>query len=345
MNLLISAGLLALLGSFSSLVVAQQAAAVAYAPKFTLCPPNTSLIRSAGTSKQSLSPSESSYISARKSQVLPSAWSSYLKNVKQAAKSNNIALPAYVSAILSQPTTFPNLGIATSGGGYRAAIFGAGVLNALDGRNLTSSGVGTGGLLQAASYLSGLSGGSWLLGSLIQADFPPLLDLIFGTSSGLGGWNAQVDLLQISTDPNVIAQFVGLLVQESAGKFLTGFPVTFTDIWARTLSRHFVTGTTAANFFDTNLTHGAGVTLSSITQLYVHDSKIVFGRNVCSLIGFPIDFCRPTFAQHAQPFPIIVANSLTATDTEFPPLMNPIFEFTPCQYPSNGLDMIFKYED
>ncbi|KAJ3489234.1 hypothetical protein NLI96_g2294 [Meripilus lineatus] len=309
MNLLISAGLLALLGSFSSLVVAQQAAAVAYAPKFTLCPPNTSLIRSAGTSKQSLSPSESSYISARKSQVLPSAWSSYLKNVKQAAKSNNIALPAYVSAILSQPTTFPNLGIATSGGGYRAAIFGAGVLNALDGRNLTSSGVGTGGLLQAASYLSGLSGGSWLLGSLIQADFPPLLDLIFGTSSGLGGWNAQVDLLQISTDPNVIAQFVGLLVQESAGKFLTGFPVTFTDIWARTLSRHFVTGTTAANFFDTNLTHGAGVTLSSITQL-------------------------PTFAQHAQPFPIIVANSLTATDTEFPPLMNPIFEFTPFEFGS-----------
>ena len=61
--------------------------------------------------------------------------------------------------------------IATSGGGYRAAMFGAGVMMGLDGRNQTSVSAGTGGLLQAIDHLSGLSGGSWLVTSLAQAKF------------------------------------------------------------------------------------------------------------------------------------------------------------------------------
>jgi lysophospholipase len=52
----------------------------------------------------------------------------------------------------------PRLAIAFSGGGHRAALFGAGVRNALDIRNDSAKNAGTGGLLQAASYVSGLSG-------------------------------------------------------------------------------------------------------------------------------------------------------------------------------------------
>lgn len=48
-------------------------------------------------------------------------------------------------------------GIATSGGGLRASLYGAGTIAALDSRNETN----IGGLLQLAEYSSGLSGGSW----------------------------------------------------------------------------------------------------------------------------------------------------------------------------------------
>lgn len=47
----------------------------------------------------------------------------------------------------------PSIGIAVSGGGMRAALFGAGVVNALDSRNGTF-----GGLLQSSSYITALSG-------------------------------------------------------------------------------------------------------------------------------------------------------------------------------------------
>ena len=65
------------------------------------------------------------------------------------------------------------------------------------------------------------------------------------------------------------AAYLADLVAEVSLKFAEGFPVTVTDVWARALSRHFANGTTAANFFDGSLTHGAGITLSSITNVCV----------------------------------------------------------------------------
>ncbi|KAJ7221364.1 hypothetical protein GGX14DRAFT_669458 [Mycena pura] len=49
--------------------------------------------------------------------------------------------------------------------------------SALDGRNTTAQHVGTGGLLQAATYVTALSGGSWLVTLLAQANFPEIQDL------------------------------------------------------------------------------------------------------------------------------------------------------------------------
>ncbi len=266
---LIFLGLLCSFGLLPSLVVAQTAADIAYTPQFSVCPSGVPLVRLAGTTQQSLSNSESAYISAKKSQVLPSAWQTYLLNVQNSAQANNIQLPSYVSAILADLNPQITLGIATSGGGYRAAIFGAGVLNAIDGRNTTSAQTGAGGLLQAATYLSGLSGGSWLVGSLIQNDFPPLLELMFGPNPDSGGWNAQVDLIAPSSSIVIDAEYIADLIGEIEGKFSAGFPVTITDVWARTLSRHFISGTTPLNILDPALLHGAGVTWSSISQLCV----------------------------------------------------------------------------
>ncbi|KZT29606.1 hypothetical protein NEOLEDRAFT_1056062, partial [Neolentinus lepideus HHB14362 ss-1] len=70
--------------------------------------------------------------------------------------------------------------IATSGGGYRATMFGPGVLNAFDGRNKSAAAMGTGGLLQATSHMAGRSGGLLPVHSLAQANFPTIHGLIIG---------------------------------------------------------------------------------------------------------------------------------------------------------------------
>ena len=266
--------LLLCLASVSLGAVVQSPAAVAYSPTLQTCPPGTSLVRQVGSNpkKQSLNADEAQYVSARRSRVTPDAWRKYLLSVQV---HTGVALPFYVDGLLLGlwgKNALPNLGIATSGGGYRAAIFGAGVLNALDGRNKTSIDAGTGGLLQAATYLSGLSGGSWLVSSLAQADFPMLPELVFGppsTPSGnaFGGWLTEIDILQVGgSNATATAAFVGELLQEVALKFGKGFPVTVTDLWARALARHFANGTTAGDLLDPSLTHGAGLTFSSIAN-------------------------------------------------------------------------------
>lgn len=169
----------------------------AYAPQFVPCG-EEAVVRNAGLSGiQALSADESNYIETRRSAFAPSAYSDYLSNV-QSALSSNVTLPHYVTSILSSTnvSALPRLGIAASGGGYRATIAGAGELNALDGRNATSAEVGTGGLLQAADYLAGLSGGSWLVTSLSQAGFPTIRELAFGIGEW-GGWNALFDILEV----------------------------------------------------------------------------------------------------------------------------------------------------
>jgi len=55
--------------------------------------------------------------------------------------------------------------------------------------------MGTGGLLQVASYHTGLSGGSWILGSLAINDFPTTRDLILGDGGNQTGWLLSLDLL------------------------------------------------------------------------------------------------------------------------------------------------------
>lgn len=265
-----------LLSSSLQLVKCQLAAAEAYTPTQVSCPPDTSLVRHAGTgTNQSINPSEAAYVGSRQSLVLPSAWKSYLANVEAQVAANNVsALPGYVTDILigvNGSSGYPTFGIATSGGGYRAAIVGAGVLNALDGRNASAVEAGTGGLLQAATYLTGLSGGSWLVMSLAQADFPTLPELVFqpNDSSGWGGWNTGFSLEAPTTDKIERLAYDLDLVTEIQGKLLAGYPVSIVDLWARILARHFTNGTNANDYFDASLRHGAGITLSSLANVYV----------------------------------------------------------------------------
>lgn len=256
-------------------VLTQQAASIAYTPVKVQCPPGT-LVRSAGTTSQRLSAQETAYIGARTSQVLPAAWSSYLSNLKNYAATQRLPLPTYAQTLLGGGGVPKGLtlGIAVSGGGYRAAVVGGGILNALDVRNGTSALAGTGGLLQGATYLSGLSGGAWLVSSLTQAGFPLIQNHIFGryssNSSGenddYGGFLAQYDFIDPSGNSIIDAEYLFEVVEETLGKSSAGLEVTFTDVWARVLSRHFANGTNSNNFFNSSVKHGAGLLWSDVTS-------------------------------------------------------------------------------
>lgn len=131
-------------------LVAAQDNITDYAPDTGVQCPNTDtnpLIRVFTPQNQTLHPDEIEFVNTRETTVIPNAWKSWIGDGSDIG---------YNTTILSG--NFSRIGLAFSGGGYRAAQFGAGVLSALDARNDSARAAGTGGLLQVASYLSGLSG-------------------------------------------------------------------------------------------------------------------------------------------------------------------------------------------
>lgn len=123
-----------------------------YAPATGLLCPNITqdpLLREFTPESQVLHPRESAYISTRESTVIAKAWQDWLGTGSQIG---------YDVSALSK--NFSRVGIAFSGGGFRSAQYSAGVTSVLDARNSSAKSAGTGGLLQVASYISGLSGKS-----------------------------------------------------------------------------------------------------------------------------------------------------------------------------------------
>lgn len=257
----------ALLSAAALPTVAQAIASDAYTPIKVQCPEG-SLVRSAGTGSQTLSAAEAAYISERESTILPSAWSTYLTTVKTYAAAHKLDVPTYVQQLLGGKEVPQDMrvGMAVSGGGYRAAVVGGGIMHAFDGRNVTSVHAGTGGLLQGVSYLSGLSGGGWLVSSLTQTGFPTVPDLIWGTNTDhskgdtgtYGGFLAQFGFVEPSSNVITDGKYALRTIEETDGKKAAGFNITMTDWWARVLARHFINGTSAEDFFDYDIKHGAG---------------------------------------------------------------------------------------
>ena len=84
-------------------------------------------------------------------------------------KSLNISgfdVDGYAQAHFGNSSNAPNIGLAFSGGGLRATLTGAGVIQAFDSRDSAGVANNLGGLLDSTTYLAGLSGGGWLVGSI-----------------------------------------------------------------------------------------------------------------------------------------------------------------------------------
>lgn len=282
----------------------------AYAPTNVSCPSTSgSLLRlsgSASENNQTLGSDEQSWVSERRSQM-ESSWSDFLSNHSIGYSADDF-----------NSSTWPTLGLAVSGGGFRAALYGAGVFNALDGRNSTSAEAGLGGFLQVSTYATGLSGGSWFLGSWAIHGAPSAAQLVLGSENDDSlGWLLQNGLLI----PDGILGFFGdnqdyydALEADVQSKREAGFNVSVTDIWARALSYHFAPGTTLDNFYDSDPAHGAGILWSDITN-------------------------TSAFQSHSMPFPIVVADIYEELEerpasTTVISLANTVFEFSPFEFGS-----------
>jgi lysophospholipase len=134
----------------TGLAYANNGSVTDYAPIVNQPCPNVTtvpLLRIFTPKSQSLHPKEANYIDTRRTTVVPNEWNNWV---------GDGSAIGYNFSVFNN--TFPMIGLAISGGGYRAAQYGAGVLSAFDARNQSAKAAATGGLLQVTSYISALSG-------------------------------------------------------------------------------------------------------------------------------------------------------------------------------------------
>jgi lysophospholipase len=129
-----------------------------YTPSVVDCPSTKPSIRNASH----LSQNETNWLYIRRNNTIGP-----LRDLLVRSNITGFDVNSYINNISSNGSLLPNIGIAVSGGGYRALMNGAGAIAAFDNRTTNSTSKGQlGGLLQASTYIAGLSGGSWLVGSL-----------------------------------------------------------------------------------------------------------------------------------------------------------------------------------
>lgn len=141
---------------------------------------------------------------------------------------------SYLDKHSGNSSNLPNIGIAVSGGGWRALMNGAGAIKAFDSRTYNASTTGhLGGLLQSATYVAGLSGGSWLLGSIYINNFTTIDKLQTHTDGSV--WQFGNSILE-GPDTGGIqlldsASYYKELAEAVEGKKNAGFDTSLTDIW------------------------------------------------------------------------------------------------------------------
>lgn len=231
-----------------------------YAPKRIACPaylPET-LLREATT----ISKNESAWLQ-RRSQVTTPALYDFLLRATENFEDNSFLNSTLFNLTYYGDRYVPKLGIAFSGGGYRAMLTGAGILAAMDNRTRGSMENGLGGLLQAMTYIAGVSGGNWLVGSLAWNDWVAVQeimdnwndelsdfgggddnnnneDVVVSDGSGVPIWDLHGSVIAPG-GLNIIktARWWEHIVGAIQAKADAGFNPSLTDLWGRVLSYIF----------------------------------------------------------------------------------------------------------
>ncbi|KAF2398641.1 lysophospholipase [Trichodelitschia bisporula] len=201
----------------------------AYSPVDNSCPPTRPSIRAA----HALSNREKDWLTLRRSTARP-AMRELLTRIGIADFDAGAWMDKHANDM-------PVVGIAFSGGGYRALLNGAGALAAFDSRTPGSTGKGhVGGVLQASTYVAGLSGGSWLVGSIYVNNFSSVSDIISTAPDKSSTGNLWQFQNPIFTGPSNSllskADYYMTIFNQVRDKVKAGFDSSITDYWGRALS-------------------------------------------------------------------------------------------------------------
>lgn len=214
-----------------------------YVPKSVKCPSNRPEIRNGS----SLSQEEIDWTKKRRAETVP-----YIRDLLKRIDIPDFDSEAYLKDAEKDNASLPNIGLAFSGGGYRALLNGAGAFAAWDIRSAENDGKGNlGGLLQSSTYVSGLSGGSWLVGSLYVNNFTT----VQASLNSLSIWQFQQSILE-GPEQYSLRKYFTSIVEEVSDKKDAGYERSITDYWGRMLSYQLF-----------NVSEGGpGLTFSSIAE-------------------------------------------------------------------------------
>ncbi|KAJ6017776.1 hypothetical protein N7451_001155 [Penicillium sp. IBT 35674x] len=201
-----------------------------YTPTNVTCPSARPSIRSAAK----LSTNETSWLEVRRNKTITP-----MKEFFNHVTVGDFDVGAYIDKHSGNVSNLPNIAIAASGGGYRAMLNGAGGIKAFDSRvkNSTASGH-LGGLLQSATYVAGLSGGSWLVGSIYINNFTSIADL--QTYSSGEPWQLGNNIFEGPDTGGLqvldTAEYYTDLAEAYEDKKKAGYATSLTDVWGRALA-------------------------------------------------------------------------------------------------------------
>lgn len=194
-----------------------------YAPGNVSCNATT-LVRTAGK----LNEYEQAFVDDRLSITMPNLVN-YL---------DQLNLTDFDASSFITDDTKIRIAMAFSGGGYRAMLAGAGQFAGFDNRTVNSTkSHHVGGLVQSSTYLAGLSGGNWLVGSIVLNNWTDIQTLQ-GSSDV---WNLEHSILapggiNIFRD----ASYWDDIKDDIDDKQDANFNTSITDIWGRGLSNQFI---------------------------------------------------------------------------------------------------------
>ncbi|GAD98481.1 lysophospholipase Plb1 [Paecilomyces variotii No. 5] len=208
-----------------------------YTPVNVSCPENRPTVRRAAT----LSPNETSWLEKRRNNTIQ-PMKDFFGHVTVA----NFDAAGYIDKVSNNASALPNIAVAVSGGGYRALMNGAGAIKAFDSRTENATAPGhLGGLLQSATYLAGLSGGSWLVGSIYVNNFSSISALQAETVGSV--WEFGNSIFEGPDDGGLqildSADYFKQISDAVSGKADAGFPTSITDYWGRALSYQMINAT------------------------------------------------------------------------------------------------------
>jgi lysophospholipase len=214
-------------------------------------------------------------------------------------------------------TILPRLALATSGGGYRSLLTGAGVIQAFDGREQTTR-TPFSGLLQGMTYQAALSGGAWLLTSFAANNYPTISVLRDSL------WIQRFQFSLYSINP-VQLDYQAVAVAQIISKRAAGFEVTVTDVWSRDFAFQLLQAPNG----------GANVTFDQITQADAFKSFSV-PLPIITTVQFDPRQCTPPLDASIYEFTPYSFGSWDSGIRVFTPVKSLGTTYNNGQLPANG---------